>query len=250
MLQAERLAAVGQTIAALSHHIKNILQGLKSGGDILKLGLQDKDENLLLKGWRIVEKNQKKVEDIVMDMLSYSKEREPNFEEVDINTVVHDVVELMEARAKERGVELKAKPDPSLPKTAADPEGVHRALLNILGNALDAVEDAESARVVVSTARETDGEWLCVRVRDNGTGIAPEKLADIFRPFVSTKGARGTGLGLAVSRKIMREHGGDIVVQSVVGKGSAFTLRLPLRTLTSEARETATGLPVYPPEEE
>jgi signal transduction histidine kinase/pSer/pThr/pTyr-binding forkhead associated (FHA) protein len=249
MLQAERLAAVGQTIAALSHHIKNILQGLKSGGDILKMGLQDKDETLLLKGWRIVEKNQKKVEDIVMDMLSYSKEREPNFEEVDLNGVVHDVVELMEPRARERGVELKTKLDPSLPKTAADPEGVHRALLNIVGNALDAVEDVGSPRVVVATARESDGEWLTVRVRDNGTGIPPEKLADIFRPFVSTKGARGTGLGLAVSRKIMREHGGDIMVQSEVGKGSAFTLRLPLRNLTGMVHETSTGLPVYPPEE-
>ena len=245
MVQAERLAAVGQTIAALSHHIKNILQGLKSGGEILKMGLQDKDEELLRRGWKIVEKNQKKVEDIVMDMLSYSKEREPNFEEVDLNSIVRDIIELLETRAKDLGIELKAVVDPKLPKTAADAEGLHRSLLNIVGNALDAVMNVEAGRVVVTTAREGD-EWLCVRVRDNGTGIPPEKLGDIFRPFVSTKGSRGTGLGLAVSRKILREHGGDIVVQSEVAKGSTFTLRLPLR---HPARQDTATFPVVPPGE-
>ena len=80
MVQAERLAAIGQTIAALSHHIKNILQGLRSGGDILKMGLKDKNDSLLQQGWKIVEKNQGKIYDLVMDMLSYSKEREPAIE--------------------------------------------------------------------------------------------------------------------------------------------------------------------------
>ena len=250
MLQAERLAAIGQTIAALSHHIKNILQGLKSGGEILNMGLQDKDEALLLRGWKIVEKNQKKVEDIVMDMLSYSKEREPNIEEVDLNNIVRDVVELMEPRARELNVELKTKLDPTLPPTAADPEGVHRSLLNIVGNALDAVEETEAPRVVVATSRDSEGEWLRLQVRDNGTGIPPEKLAEIFRPFISTKGARGTGLGLAVSRKILREHGGDILVQSEIGKGSLFTLRLPLRTPPGgDIPKTATGIPILPLDE-
>ena len=113
----------------------------------------------------------------------------------------------------------------------ADPEGVHRALLNVVGNALDAVEDGKHPHVVVATQREggdDDGEWVRVVVADNGTGIPPEKMADIFRPFVSTKGARGTGLGLAVSRKILREHGGDILVQSVPGKGSRFVLLFPV----------------------
>ena len=81
-------------------------------------------------------------------------------------------------------------------------------------------------------------------VLDNGAGIPPEKLADIFKPFVSTKGSRGTGLGLAVSRKILREHGGDIVVQSQVGKGSKFTLRLPMRSpVTQEIQSTLVGRP-------
>ena len=80
------------------------------------------------------------------------------------------------------------------------------------------------------------------------TGIPPEKIVDIFRPFVSTKGARGTGLGLAVSRKILREHGGDILALSEPGKGSLFTLRLPLKSpLGFDPQSTSTELPVAPP---
>src|SRR5438445_11670317 len=96
MLQAERLAAIGQAIATLSHHIKNILQGLRSGSEILKMGLADKDDNLLQKGWTIVEKNQGKIYDLVMDMLSYSKEREPAIENTDVNRIVREVLELLQ----------------------------------------------------------------------------------------------------------------------------------------------------------
>jgi signal transduction histidine kinase len=251
MVQAERLAAVGQTIAALSHHIKNILQGLRSGSEILKMGLKDMDAVLLQQGWKNIEKNQGKIYDLVMDMLSYSKEREPNIESTDLNSVARDVLELLAPRAKELGVELTARLDETLPKCPADPEGMHRALLNIIGNALDAVEDVETPCVHVSTAREPDGEWLCIEVRDNGGGIATDKINDIFRPFVSTKGARGTGLGLAVSRKILREHGGDILVRSQLGQGSVFLLRLPLRSpLAPDTGSTHTIMPVLPPSPE
>lgn len=228
MLQAERLAAIGQAVAALSHHIKNILQGLRSGSEILKMGLGEKNDALLQQGWKIVEKNQGKIYDLVMDMLTYSKEREPAIEETDLNRVVRDVVELVEGRAKELGARLEAKYEGPL-VVPADPEGIHRAILNVLGNALDAVEDRKNPQVVVATMIEAGGGWARVVVLDNGVGIPPQKLPDIFKPFVSTKGAKGTGLGLAVSRKILREHGGDILVQSQPGKGSRFILRLPLK---------------------
>jgi signal transduction histidine kinase len=245
MVQAERLAAVGQTIAALSHHIKNILQGLRSGSEILKMGLKDMDAILLQQGWKNIEKNQGKIYDLVMDMLSYSKEREPNIESTDVNAVVREVVELLGPRAKELGIDLTARLEDALPHCPADPEGIHRALLNIVGNALDAVEDADSPRVLVSTTQETEGEWLRIEVRDNGGGIPPDKINDIFRPFVSTKGARGTGLGLAVSRKILREHGGDILARSQPEQGSLFVLRLPLRgSLAPDGRGTHTDLPI------
>jgi signal transduction histidine kinase len=250
MVQAERLAAVGQTIAALSHHIKNILQGLRSGSEILKMGLKDMDAALLQQGWKNIEKNQAKIYDLVVDMLSYSKEREPNIESTDLNEVAGDVIDLLAPRAKELNIELVAVLEEALPKCPADPEGIHRALLNLVGNALDAVDGVEKPRVLVSTAREEDGEWLRFEVRDNGGGIAAEKLNDIFRPFVSSKGARGTGLGLAVSRKILREHGGDILVRSQPGQGSLFILRLPLRSpVAPETSGTRTDLPIPPTQE-
>jgi signal transduction histidine kinase len=250
LVQAERLAAVGQTIAALSHHIKNILQGLQIGGKVLKMGIEDMDEKALRQGWAIVEKNQGKIYELVMDMLSYSKDREPAVTETDVAAVVRDVVELVAPRAKELGVTLTTELAADLPNCPADPEGVHRALLNILGNALEAVEGTAEARVTVTTRREPDRKWLRIEVTDNGPGVPPEKQAEIFRPFVSTKGSRGTGLGLAVSRKILREHGGDIVLRSQVGGGSTFALRLPLRsTATQELSNTLIGhLPISPEE--
>jgi len=243
MLQAERLAAIGQAIAALSHHIKNILQGLKSGGEILQMGLGEKDDAMLHQGWKIVEKNQAKIYDLVMDMLSYSKEREPAIEETDLNQLVRDVLELVEGRLKEGGVKLELRLAESLPRVAADPEGLHRALLNIVSNAADAVEGRKTPQIALATTLEGDGRWVRVVVLDNGVGIPLEHQADIFKPFISSKGARGTGLGLAVSRKILREHGGDILVHSQPGKGSKFILRLPLKSpLTTDAGGTHSEL--------
>jgi signal transduction histidine kinase/pSer/pThr/pTyr-binding forkhead associated (FHA) protein len=253
MVNAERMAAIGQTVAALSHHIKNILQGLRTGGDILEMGIKDKDERMLQQGWRMLQKNQGKVNDLVMDMLSYSKEREPTIEPTNLNQIARDVVELMLPRAREKGIQLGLRLDDSLPVVPADAAGIHHALLNVVGNALDAVEEAPAPQVLVGSSREpvnelSKGSWVLLQVRDNGPGIPAEKLADIFRPFVSSKGARGTGLGLAVSRKILREHGGDILVKSQAGKGSLFSLRLPLRSpLSADAQRTHTELPVAPP---
>jgi signal transduction histidine kinase len=241
LVQAERLAAVGQTIAGLSHHIKNILQGLRTGGGIVNQGLADGDLEYLTRGWRIVERNQAKIEELVMDMLSFSKEREPAIAETDLNALARDVAEVVAGRAAEKGVALAVDCDPALPPCPADHDGIHRALLNLVSNALDAVEEAEAPRVEVATRREAEGGWVRVEVRDNGGGIEPDKLDDIFRPFVSTKGSRGTGLGLAVSRKTLREHGGDIVVTSQPGRGSTFTMRLPLRSAAGGGNAGGTG---------
>jgi signal transduction histidine kinase/pSer/pThr/pTyr-binding forkhead associated (FHA) protein len=230
LLQAERLAAIGQTVAALSHDLKNILQGLRSGSEILKMGLAEKNDVLLQQGWKNIEKNQEKIYNLVMDMLSYSKEREPAVEETDLNEVVRDAVDLLAARAKELGVRLDTNLEEGLPPVQADPYGINRALVNVIGNALDAVEERKAPRVMVGTRKDPEAGWLRILVRDNGMGIPADRLADLFKPFVSTKGSRGTGLGLAVSKKTLREHGGDILVQSQPGTGSVFILRLPLKS--------------------
>jgi signal transduction histidine kinase len=249
LVQAERLAAIGQTIAALSHHIKNILQGLRSGSEILKMGLKDKNDHLVQQGWRIAEKNQGKIYDLVMDMLNYSKDRVPNVEATDLNEVVRDIFELLTPRAGELNVKLEMNLAENLPSVPADPEGIHRAVLNIVGNAIDAVEERENPQVTVGTRTGEEG-WVRIVVLDNGPGIEPEKMNEIFKPFVSTKGSRGTGLGLPVSRKILREHGGDLVVQSQVGVGSKFVLKLPIKSmLSADMSATSADLMALPPPE-
>jgi signal transduction histidine kinase len=228
-LQAERLAAVGQTIATLSHHIKNILQGLRGGSYLIDMGLNQKDETITRRGWSIVEKNQAKIYNLVMDMLSFSKDREPALEAADLNETVGDVIELMQSRAEELGVALGWEPAAGLPELQIDPEGIHRAVLNLVTNALDACEDVPGGgRVSVETAWDESTGVARVVVRDNGVGIPAEELSGLFEVFASTKGSRGTGLGLPVSRKIAREHGGDLRVQSELGRGTTFTIELPM----------------------
>ena len=147
-IQAERLAAVGQTIATLSHHIKNILQGIRGGSYLIDLGLNEKDDSIVRRGWMIVEKNQTKIYNLVMDMLSFSKDREPVLELADLNETIGDVVELMQSRAAELGVQLNWHPCEEMPRVMIDADGIHRAVLNIVTNAIDASEGAENAEVV------------------------------------------------------------------------------------------------------
>jgi signal transduction histidine kinase/pSer/pThr/pTyr-binding forkhead associated (FHA) protein len=247
-IQAERLAAVGQTIATLSHHIKNILQGIRGGSYLIDMGLNEKDEAIVRRGWTIVEKNQGKIYNLVMDMLSFSKDREPALEPADLNETVADVVELMQSRAKELNVELAWQPGTDLAEVLIDPDGIHRAVLNIVTNAIDAAEGVANARVTVSTARDTADEVARITVADNGIGIKEAEIASIFQVFASTKGARGTGLGLPVSQKIVREHGGKIVVTSRPGQGSQFVIEVPMkRPEPDKSGNSGTGeIPLVP----
>ncbi len=237
MVQAERLAAIGQTIATLSHHIKNILQGIRGGSYLIEMGLNDHNEEIMRKGWGIVEKNQNKISTLVMDMLTFSKEREPELEPAYLNETVSDVVELMQSRAGEMNVQLEWHPDPSVPMLLFDNDGIHRAVLNVVTNAIDACEDRPEACVKVSTRYSNEPALVQIVVEDNGEGIAPDQLPKIFQLFVSGKGTRGTGLGLPVSEKILKEHGGRILINSQLDQGSRFTLEFPA-VLGSPVRET------------
>ncbi len=228
MVQAERLAAIGQTIATVSHHIKNILQGIRGGSYLIEMGLAEHDESLTRKGWGIVEKNQTKISNLVMDMLTFSKEREPDLSPSDMNRVVADVIELMQSRAGEESVQLRWHPAIEMPTLVFDPEGIHRAVLNVVTNAIDAASEGdESGEVDVTTEYSAEGGIVRVVVADNGPGIPPDQRETLFSPFVSTKKSRGTGLGLPVSQKIVQEHGGRILVESTPGQGTRLTLELP-----------------------
>jgi nitrogen-specific signal transduction histidine kinase len=238
MVQAERLAAIGQTMATVAHHIKNILQGIRGGSYLIDMGLSEHDEPLVRKGWAIVDKNQNKITNLMMDMLTFSKEREPDLAPSDINRIVSDVVELMQSRAADSEVTLCWHPAENMPTLVFDPEGVHRAVLNVVTNAIDAAADAhESARVGVSTEVCLERGTLRIVVADNGPGIPAELVDSLFSPFVSGKKGRGTGLGLPVSQKILHEHGGRILVETSA-TGSRFVLELPAVVPSSTQQHT------------
>jgi two-component system, NtrC family, sensor kinase len=226
-VQSERMAAMGQTIANLSHHVKNILQGVRGGSYLIEKGLDAQDLELARKGWRIVEKNQDRISNLVMDMLSFSKERSPDLRAGDVRQTIEEVIELMQSRATEAGARLLWDAPRAFPLVRFDSEALHRAILNVITNAIDAVEERQAAAVRVELTYDGETSQVEISVTDNGEGIAPENLERIFSVFESKKGARGTGLGLPVSRKILREHGGDITVTSQPGQGARFILRWP-----------------------
>ncbi|MEI7922012.1 MAG: ATP-binding protein [Planctomycetota bacterium] len=226
-LDSERLAAIGQTITIVSHHIKNVLQGLKGGSSLIQTGLDSGDMNLTRRGQSILERNLGRVYDLVLDMLSYAKSREPLREEVKLADLISDLVELMKPRAESYGLRLESSP--VLPELICwvDEEGLHRAILNLITNAIDAQAGHEGGLISIDTNYDESSDTLRIKVSDNGPGIAEGDLANLFELFASSKGSKGTGLGLPVSDKIIREHGGQILVESKFGMGACFTIEIP-----------------------
>ena len=226
-LQAERMAAIGETTAALSHSIKNILQALHGGADVVKMGLRANNLSQAAKGWDIVERNLDKIYSLTMNLLAYSKEREPQLELVNPRALIDECVELLANSANNKGAMVVADVDRDTPAVPMDPDGMHQVLMNLLSNALDAVQPGKGL-IKVAARFDADNQCLIIEVIDNGVGVPQPMMQHMFELFHSTKGNRGTGLGLAVARKIVQEHEGTISVQSKPGEGTVFTVRLPV----------------------
>jgi PAS domain S-box-containing protein len=233
LVNAERLAAIGQTVAGMAHCIKNILHGLKGGSYLVNIGINKDQSEKLKTGWQMVQRNIGRTSDLVQDLLSYSKEREPEFKPCFPNEIADDVCELMTEVAGENNVALQKKFSQSIVEVVMDPRTIHRCLLNLVSNAIDACRYDDSVNkthcVTVSTALESDN-FIRFDVSDNGSGMTDEVKEKIFASFFSTKGSQGTGLGLLVSSKLIEEHSGTIAVTSELGEGTTFTVRLPIES--------------------
>jgi signal transduction histidine kinase len=235
-VQSERLAAVGETVAFLSHHIKNLLQALSAGIDVVEMGLAKDNLDRAKNAWPLVERNLGRINDLILNMLQFSKTREPLLEHVNVNFVLTECMDLLTPKADERDVAIMNELD-DVPPIAADSSGLHQAFLNLMHNALDAVGDATGV-LTVRSRYDSASRCVIVQVIDNGSGIEPGELERIFTPFWSNKGQKGTGLGLAVAQKVIREHRGEIDLDSTPGEGTIFTITLPARRV-GEAGETA-----------
>ena len=224
-IQNERLAAMGQAISGLSHYIKNIVAAMDTSHAMIEKALVAEDLSIIDRVWKILRRSNQRISNLVLDMLAYSKERKPDTQPCPLNDVCKEAAELCHDRIKTKHGKLHLDLDPRLPKIQADPQGIHRCLLNLLTNAIDAL-DEDGGEVKISTQSQGENEVL-ITVEDNGAGI-PEKIRQrIFDVFFSTKGSQGTGLGLAVTKKIIEEHGGVIEAESTPDQGTKVDHQAP-----------------------
>jgi signal transduction histidine kinase len=224
-LTSERLAAIGLAVAGLSHHTKNILTSMNASTDLIDHGLQTGSNDLLHRGWPILKRSVHRIANLVEDMLSFSKARVPVRERCRIPALIDDVKQSFDDLLAKRQIALEIEVGDAADPVYVDSRGLHRCLLNLLVNAADAV-DAGTGLIRLRAAT-TDMGALLIEIEDNGPGIAEDMAARIFDPFFSTKGAGGTGLGLAVTQKIIHEHGGGISVGGSKLGGAAFRMVLP-----------------------
>lgn len=225
-MASARLAAVGETVASLSHSIRNMMQAIRGGGEVVELGLRKGDLAVVRNGWDILVRNLDRVFHLTMNMLAFSKQRHPDLELIAIPKLLQEVIELIGPQCDRRNVALVTELDYEMPPVPADASGLHQAVMNLMTNAIEAVEP-ETGVVTVACGYDPEGQLASIVVADNGHGIDPDSRRQLFKPFYSTKGLRGTGLGLVVTKKIIEEHRGAIEYESEVGRGTTFTLRLP-----------------------
>jgi PAS domain S-box-containing protein len=237
VIEAERLAAVGQTVAGLAHSIKNILMGLEGGKYIVSLGLKKNDKDMMNQGWEMLDRNLEKTTSLVKNFLSFSKGRLPDLKMIDPCDLVKEIVDLYKETAAQSGIELKAELGDNIKRAPLDPDGIHTCLTNLVSNAIDACQMGEQRGSLVTVKVCEGRDKLIFEVSDNGSGIDYEIKKKIFSTFFTTKGGGGTGLGLLTTRKIVQEHGGTIAVNSEKGKGARFRMEFPRNRLMTLYRE-------------
>jgi len=230
LIEAERMAAVGQTVAELSHTIKNIANSLKGSIFVLGKGVELDEKEYILEGWRMVKSNVEKIKNLSLDLLNYGKYAKAQLSACEPNRPADDVLRLMGAKAQEEGVRLEAELSPGLAPVVMDPDGIQRCLMNLLGNAIDACRDNAAAgrdkRVALRTVAVKEG-GIEYQVVDNGCGMGDDVQQRLFQSFFSTKGTDGTGIGLMMTKRIVDQHQGTVEVESRPGEGTTMVIRLP-----------------------
>ena len=221
---SKRLAAIGQTVSGVAHCVKNVLNGMDGGLFIARKGLDAANQEKIAKGWDMLERNSGFLKSLVLDMLDYSKDRPPEYTAVSLEELFGEIMAFVEGRAAEGGITLSLDIAPEIGQVELDSTRMKRALLNIVANAVEATP--EGGTVAISVGPQESGTYH-ITISDTGKGIPEDMLATIFEPFVSTKGSKGTGLGLPVMKKIVEEHGGRVDLESMVGEGTTFRVTLP-----------------------
>ncbi|HDM75309.1 MAG TPA: GAF domain-containing protein [Deltaproteobacteria bacterium] len=228
-LQKERLAAIGQAVASTAHTIKNILNSMNLGGELIDIGIKTNNMEDVKTGWKPFKVSLDLLADLTFNMLDFSTEKKPQLVLTDVNQIMKELANLMKQQAEESDIELRLDLDTSMPMIKVDPSGIRRALINLVSNAFEAFSSRtkKRKRVRLITRFKPDKGIVLLGVEDNGDGIPQEIASKMFDLFVSTKGNKGTGLGLVVTKKIVEEHRGKILYKTREGQGTRFTVILP-----------------------
>jgi nitrogen-specific signal transduction histidine kinase/FixJ family two-component response regulator len=224
----DHLSSLGLLIGSISHGIKGIMTGLDGGMYWLDTGMEKGNQERIEKGWDVIKLMVGRLKNMVLNLLYYAKERDLSWERTDALSLANDVASTVEPKIKGYSIEFIHDFDRSIGKFEVDTSVVSSALINILENAMDAcIEDKskKSHKIIFSVTQDKD--HIVFDIHDNGMGMDRETRENIFTLFFSSKGSKGTGLGLFVSNKIIQQHGGSIRVDSTPGQGSHFNIRLP-----------------------
>ncbi len=228
-LRKERLAAIGQAVASTAHTIKNILNSMNLGGELIDIGIKTNNMEDVKTGWKPFKVSLNLLADLTFNMLDFSTEKKPQLVLTDVNQIMKELANLMKQQAEENDIELRLDLDTNMPLVKVDPSGIRRALINLISNAFEAFNETakKRKRIRLITRFKPNKGIVLLSVEDNGDGIPQEVASKMFDLFVSTKGNKGTGLGLVVTKKIVEEHRGKIIYKTKIGQGTRFTIVLP-----------------------
>ena len=238
----DHLSSLGLMIGSISHAIKGLLTGLDGGMYLLDSGFRKENKDRIEEGWETVKLMVERIRKLILDILYYAKQRDLKWERVDAIRFATDVATVIEPKMSDCNIAFGRNFDETAGQFEIDAGYVHSALMNILENAIDAcMRDGAKQDHQIVLALLQDKEHIIFEVHDNGVGMDEDTRSKIFTPFFSSKGRRGTGLGLYISNQIIEQHGGQIRVTSRPGRGTCFTIRLPKTSLRSADESAASA---------
>lgn len=234
----DKLTSVGLLIGSISHGIKGLLNGLDGGIYLVNTGLKKDDRDRIDRGWEIALRNVDRIRTMVMDILYYAKDREPDWQQVSAADLVQDVCGILKDKAEKLKISCTCEIGSDIGEFEADPQAARALLTNLVENAIDACRiDTKKPDHKVQASLRGTANSVVFEISDNGGGMDRETREKAFSLFFSSKGAGGTGLGLFISNKIAQAHGGKIIVESEEGEGSRFIVELPRKRPTKLKKE-------------
>jgi signal transduction histidine kinase len=228
LLQTDKLVLLGQLSAGISHEIRNPLSAVNLNLQTLERDLPKDSPDL--EKVKIALQGVERISKIVEKTLSFSRTSIPEIKGLDINTQLRSTLDLLSSQLSKKRIEIDFELDEDLPEIAADSKQMQQVFINLMTNSIDAIDGTGKIKIrtfVEMASRERESDYVVISISDSGTGINAEDLSKVFNPFFTRK-AEGTGLGLPITQRIVYNHNGIIDIESIVGKGTTFYIKLPV----------------------